>query len=498
MMLAPPSWRFTAGNPAAFKMFGARDEADFISRAPWEYSPPKQPDGRPSDEKARDVIETAMAKGTNFFEWTHQRLDGEAFPATVLLTRMEIGGQTLLQATVRDITERKRAEKERDTLAEQLRMSQKMEAIGRLAGGIAHDFNNLLHVILTYVGLALKTVHESDPLWEDLMEVKKAGKRATTLIKQLLAFGRKQVLQPVVLDLNQIIAGIEKVLGRMLGENIELVQEYAPNLGQTLADPGQIEQVLMNLTVNARDAMPEGGRLTIETANVELDEEYAAHHVGVIPGSYVQLSVTDTGCGMDEQTKARIFEPFFTTKEKGKGTGLGLSTVYGIIKQSGGNIQVNSEPGHGTTFMIYLPRSLSVTTAISINPPKIPRLLMGTEIILLAEDEEAVRNLTRRILCNAGYTVLTAANGGEALLFSAQHAGGIHLLLTDVIMPRMSGKTLAQELSKTRPALRVLYMSGYTDDVINRSGALDEGANFISKPFTSDDLLRKVREVLDT
>jgi CheY-like chemotaxis protein len=327
--------------------------------------------------------------------------------------------------------------------------------------------------------------------------VKQAGERAAALTRQLLAFSRKQVLQPVALDLNQSAAGVEKMLRRILGEDIDLVQTLAPDLGLTLADPGQIEQVLMNLVVNARDAMPEGGRLTIETSNVEIDEEYAARHVAVRPGPYVQLAVTDTGCGMDQQTKARLFEPFFTTKEKGKGTGLGLSTVYGIVKQSGGNIWVYSELGQGTTFKIYLPQELSATTATTTRPPTILRRSTGTETILVAEDEESLRKVARRTLDAAGYTVLTAADGDEALLTSAQHAGDIHLLLTDVVMPRMSGRTLAQELSKTRPALKILYMSGYTDNSIVHHGVLDAGTHFLGKPFTAADLARKVREVLD-
>jgi two-component system cell cycle sensor histidine kinase/response regulator CckA len=411
---------------------------------------------------------------------------------------LDAKGQVVAVAhIVKDITASKQAEREREKLNEQLRASQRMEAIGSLAGGVAHDFNNLLSVILSYTGFALDGVRTGDPLRDDLGEVKNAAERAVALTRQLLAFSRKQVLQPVPLSLNQIAAGLEKMLRRILGEDIDLVQVLAPDLGLTLADPGQIEQVLMNLVVNARDSMPEGGKLTIETANVEIDEEYAARHVAVKPGSYVQLAVSDTGCGMDEQTKARLFEPFFTTKEKGKGTGLGLSTVYGIVKQSGGNIWVYSEPGKGTTFKIYLPRELSATTATATKRPTVPRRTTGTETILVVEDEEALGKVARRTLDAAGYKVLTAADGDEALLQSAQHAGDIHLLLTDVVMPRMSGRALAQELSKTRPALKVLYMSGYTDNAIVHHGVLDRGTHFLGKPFTGADLTRKVREVLD-
>ena len=402
-----------------------------------------------------------------------------------------------VERELRDITERKRGEAEREKLEEQLRMSQKMEAIGSLAGGVAHDFNNLLSVILSYTGFAMEGVRDGDPLKDDLLEVKKAGERAAALTRQLLAFSRKQVLQPVALSLNQSAIGVEKMLQRILGEDIDLVQTLAPDLGLTLADPGQIEQVLMNLVVNARDAMPEGGKLTIETSNVEIDEEYAARHVAVKPGSYVQLAVSDTGCGMDEQTRTHIFEPFFTTKEKGKGTGLGLSTVYGIVKQSGGNIWVYSELGQGTTFKVYLPRDFSATAATDIKPSTVTKRATGTETILVVEDEEALRKVALRTLGAAGYKVLTASDGDDALLKSTQHAGDIHLLLTDVVMPRMSGRVLAQNLLRARPAIKVLYMSGYTDNAIVHHGVLDAGTQFLAKPFTSAALMEKVREVLD-
>jgi CheY-like chemotaxis protein len=371
-----------------------------------------------------------------------------------------------------------------------------MEAIGILAGGVAHDFNNLLSVILSYNEFAIRALRDGDPLKDDLLEVKKAADRATALTRQLLAFGRKQLLQPVPLNLNQVAEGVEKMLRRILGEDIDYIQVLAPDLGVVRADPGQIEQVLMNLVVNARDAMSEGGKLTIETSNVDLDEEYAAHHVGVKPGAYVRLAVTDTGCGMDEQIKSQLFEPFFTTKEKGKGTGLGLSTVYGIVQQSGGNIWVYSELGLGTTFKIYLPRELSVkATAARLRAILEPAL--GTETILVVEDEEALRKVARRFLEAAGYTVLTAGSGDEALLISAQHAGTIHLLLTDVVMPRMSGKALAQAILKTRPMAKVLYTSGYADNAFVHNGVVDEGTHFIGKPFTATDVTRKIRSVLD-
>jgi PAS domain S-box-containing protein len=395
-----------------------------------------------------------------------------------------------------DITDHKQAEADRVKLEEQLRVSQKMEAIGSLAGGIAHDFNNLLSVILSYTEFVLDSIGEGAPARADLLEVKKAGDRAVSLVRQLLAFSRKQVLEPTVLDLNQIVAELEKMLRRILGEDIDFAQALGRDLGVTFVDPGQIEQVLMNLVVNARDAMPEGGKLTIETANVEFDDTYAASNTTVEPGPYVMLAVSDTGCGMDTETKARIFEPFFTTKDKGKGTGLGLSTVYGIVRQSGGDIHVYSEPGQGTTFKIYLPRKLSTMTAES-RTPMAPTHLTGDETILVVEDEEAVCNLAKRILGAAGYTVLTAASGGEALAKCERHEEEIHLVLTDVVMPEMGGRVFAERLAKLRKGIKVLYMSGYTDDAIAHHGTLDPGTKFIGKPFNAADLTRKVREVLD-
>jgi CheY-like chemotaxis protein len=330
-----------------------------------------------------------------------------------------------------------------------------------------------------------------------LLEVQKAATRAAALTRQLLAFSRKQVLQPIMLNVNQVVTGLEKMLRRILGEDIDFFQVLAPDLGLTLADPGQIEQVLMNLVVNARDAMAAGGKLTIETSNIEVDAELAARHLAIEPGLFVQLVVSDTGCGMDQQTRSRIFEPFFTTKEKDKGTGLGLSTAYGIVRQSGGNIWVYSEPGEGTTFKIFLPRQLSAIAATSLRPSLAPAQTRGTETILVAEDEAALNSIVRRALESAGYKVLVAANGKEALQVSLQYLDEIHLLLTDVVMPKLCGRTLGEELIKTRPMLRVIFMSGYTDETIVHHGVLDAGTHFLVKPFTTVDLTRKVREVLD-
>ena len=452
--------------------------------------------------EAQIIAEQVLKRGySDVYEKEYRRRDGTIVPVELrtFLVRDEAEAPTGMWAVVRDISARKQAEAEREKLEEQLRLSQRLEAIGSLAGGIAHDFNNLLSVILCCTDFAMAGVRENDRVREELLEVKKAGERAVALTRQILAFSRKQILQPVVLNLNQIAAGVEKMLRRILGEDIDYLQALAPDLGLVRADPGQVEQVLMNLVVNARDAMPNGGKLTIETHNVDLDAEYAARHVAVAPGPYICFAVTDTGCGMDKQTQARIFEPFFTTKEKGKGTGLGLSTVYGIVKQSGGNIWVYSEPGQGTTFKVYLPRDLSASTTVTGSRlPAIQDQLRGTETVLLVEDEEAVRDVAKRILHEAGYTVLTAATPDDALLACKTQQGKIHLLLTDVVMPQMSGRTLADRLMVARPGIKVLYMSGYADDAILHHGTLAPGTQFIGKPFSAANLARRVREVLDS
>jgi two-component system, cell cycle sensor histidine kinase and response regulator CckA len=384
---------------------------------------------------------------------------------------------------------------ERSVLEQQLRQSQKMDAVGRLAGGVAHDFNNLLSVILSYSGLTLEELKPGDPLREYLDEIKAAGERAAALTRQLLAFSRQQVLQPRVIDLDQIVIGMKSMLGRLLGEDIELSVLSAPGLGRVLADPGQLEQVVMNLAVNARDAMPAGGKLTFEASNIELSEEYVGTHLGALPGAYVMLAVSDTGTGMDAATQARIFEPFFTTKEQGKGTGLGLSTVFGIVKQSGGHIGVYSELGRGTTFKVYIPRTDRVEIARLARGPA--AAVGGSETILFVEDEENVRVVACAILRRNGYHVLEASNGGEAFLIAKDFPGMVHLLLTDVVMPRMSGRVLAEHLTPLRPDMKILFASGYTDDTIVRHGVLEAGVAFLQKPFTSETLLHRVREVLD-
>ena len=371
-----------------------------------------------------------------------------------------------------------------------------MEAIGRLAGGVAHDFNNLLTAINGYSSLALQRLDDSSQIKPYLEEVRKAGEHAANLTRQLLAFGRKQILQPLTLDLNTVVSDMNKMLRRLIGEDIELTAKLAPDLKRITADPGQIEQVLVNLVVNARDAMPQGGKLTIETANVTLDEGYAVRHVGVQPGNYVMLAVSETGTGMSEETKARIFEPFFTTKETGKGTGLGLSTVYGILQQSGGSIWVYSEPNRGTSFKVYLPELKAPAENLQTKARE-EEIAGGSETILLVEDEEAVRGLAQKILEQAGYNVLSAAGGEEAVRLCRAQNRRIDLILTDVVMPEASGKEVADRLNKLVPGIKVLFMSGYTDEVIVHHGVLDSNVQFIQKPFTPMALSKKVREILD-
>jgi len=388
----------------------------------------------------------------------------------------------------RDVTERAQLE-------QQLRQAQKMEAVGRLAGGIAHDFNNLLTAITGYAELLQEDLAADDRRREDVVEIRKAADRAAGLTRQLLAFSRQQVLQPRVLDLNALVTEFENMLRRLLGEDIALATRLAPVLGAVQADPGQLEQVVMNLAVNSRDAMPGGGQLTIETANVDLDDAFAREHHPARPGPYVLLAVSDTGTGMTAEVQAHLFEPFFTTKEKGKGTGLGLATVYGIVKHSGGFISVYSEVGHGTTFKIYIPR---VEGSAPPRPGAAPAsVARGTETVLIAEDQPAVRAVARQILARHGYTVLEAPSGEAALDLAARYSGTIHLLLTDVVMSGLSGPELARRLLPVRPEARVLFMSGYTGEAIVHHGLAAPGIHYIQKPFAPEALAAKVREVLD-
>ena len=379
---------------------------------------------------------------------------------------------------------------------EQLRHAQRLEALGQLAGGVAHDFNNLLTVITGFSELVLQRLGATDPPRSYLEEITKAGERASALTRQLLAFSRRQVLEPEVLDLSGVVVDAEPMLRRVVGEAVELRTHLTPRLWPVKADRGQIDQVILNLAVNARDAMPRGGRLAIETANVDLDETYTQYHVPLRAGEYVRLSASDTGTGMTPEVQAHIFEPFYTTKPPGKGTGLGLATVYGIVKQSGGYIWVYSEPGQGTTFKIYLPREAGGVPAAA--PPARPLAAPGgTEHILVVEDDAQIRSLIRGVLDASGYTVLEARRGEDALRLSEQHAGALHLLLTDVVMPGMSGRELAQRLAAHHPGMKVLFMSGYTDQVVVEQGMIEARAPFLQKPFSPEALRRKLREMLD-
>jgi PAS domain S-box-containing protein len=432
------------------------------------------------------------------YETVRRRKDGSVVTVSISLAPIkDVSGNVVGASKVaRDLTAKHKGEEALRRTEEQLRQAQKMEAVGRLAGGIAHDFNNVLSVILSYGEMLLADLNPDEPMHGDVAEIQKAGKRAADLTRQLLMFSRQQVLEPKVLDLNDVLTSMDKMLQRILGADVDLVSRPAQGLGRVLVDPSNIEQVVMNLVVNARDAMPTGGRLTMETGNVVLDEAYARDHLGVHAGPHVMFAVTDTGTGIDRATLSRIFEPFFTTKEAGKGTGLGLSTVFGIVQQSGGSIWVYSEPGKGTTFKVYFPR---VDGAVdSVRPMMAPATLRGSETILLVEDDDQVRTVARGILGKSGYHVIEARNAGEALLHSEKHPATIHLLLSDVVMPQMSGPELAKRLASARPYMKVLCMSGYTDDSIVRHGVLEARIAYVQKPITPDALTTKVREVLDS
>ncbi len=443
-------------------------------------------------EHGSRILERGAAGEAWTGEFLVQGKTGKAFPA--LLTTSPVldeGGRVLgfVQVSI-DLTERR-------NLEEQFRQSQKMDAVGRLAGGIAHDFNNLLTVIRLNTEIILEGLNPEDPRSDDVKQIRSAAERATTLTRQLLAFSRKQILQPRVLDMNSVVGSVEPMLRRLIGEDVTISSTCAAR-GYVVADPGQLDQVLVNLVVNARDAMSQGGHITIETRNIELDENYTSEHAPVVPGRYIMLAVGDNGVGMSQDTREHAFDPFFTTKEAGKGTGLGLATVYGIVKQSGGYVWIYSEPGLGTTVKLYLPEVSAVAAFATSEPrPASTEPMRGSETILLVEDEEAVRGLTVRILQKQGYRVFAAQHGREAMEIASKEEGHIHLVLTDVVMPGMNGRGLVERLSGIRPRIKSLYMSGYTDDDIIRRGFIEPSKSFLQKPFTSDALLQTVRKVLD-
>jgi PAS domain S-box-containing protein len=489
-----PEGRFLTVNPALARMLGYESPDDLITGI---TDIGRQLYGDP--QRRVEWIRLVQEQGiVSQFEAQMYRKDGRAIWVSENARAVRDANGTLLhyEGTIEDITERKRAEEEFKKLQAQFLQAQKMESVGRLAGGVAHDFNNLLTIINGYSSLLLTTLDTTDPKRADVEEIKTASDRAAALTRQLLIFSRRQTLEPRILNLNDLLTTLDKMLHRLIGEDIDLITIPAQDLWLVRADPGQIEQVLMNLVVNARDAMPHGGQLTIETENVELDDAYAQTHFEVTPGAYVMLAVSDTGIGMSPAVQAQIFEPFFTTKEQGKGTGLGLSTVYGIVKQSGGHIWVYSEEGKGTTFKVYLPR-VEEAKDTPTQPGESKRSSGGTETILLVEDNDMVRKLSVRTLTELGYTVIEAQNPQEALGLCEQVSSPIHLLLTDVIMPGMTGKDLADRVQTLRPGVKVLYMSGYTDDAILHSGILEAKVSFLSKPFSPEVLASKVRAVLD-
>jgi len=481
----------TLWNPASEKMFGWTKE-EVIGR----LNPVVPEENIAEFHSIREQV--LREGGFSAMELGRQKKGGVPIGISLSTAPMRDaqGNITGIMSVMEDITERKRIEEALRQSEEQFRQAQKMEAVGRLAGGVAHDFNNLLTAIRGYSDLLLLRLDACSPYRKDVEEIHKAGERASTLTQQLLAFSRKQVLQPKVLDLNEVVAGMEEMLGRMIGENIDLITVLRPDLWSVKVDKGQLEQVLMNLVVNAQDAIDGRGKVTVETGNVFLDDDYVSLHSVVTPGAYVMLAVSDTGSGMDDETTARLFEPFFTTKEKGKGTGLGLSTVYGIVKQSDGYIWVYSEPNQGSVFKIYLPRHESPSSVE--NPERLPAdSPRGHETILLVEDEVLVRVLVRDVLTGHGYSVLEAKDGADAMGIAVSHRGPIHLMIADVVMPNMGGPEVAVSLAPLLHDMKVLFMSGYTDEAIAQRGILRPGTSFLQKPFRLDSLLRKVREVLD-
>ncbi len=475
----PLTQQFLEINAAARELYGY---------SPEEFQRMKLLDVLLQEETERFLAEWKGPAKLVTRSWRHRTKAGRVIDVEMIIREIRYGGQPAALSVLLDVTSRRQLE-------EQLRQAQKMEAVGMLAGGVAHDFNNLLTIITGYSQLVLNNISPHDPNRHSVEQIMKAGERAGALTKQLLAFSRRQVLQPRVLELNKLVTSLSTMLQRLIGEDIELRLALPPELGRVSADPGQIEQVLMNLAVNSRDAMPKGGVLTIETANVELDQRYVGRHIAVKPGPYVLLAVSDTGFGMDAATRAHLFEPFFTTKGSGHGTGLGLSTVFGIVKQSGGSVEVYSEPDRGTSVKVYLPRIDQPAIAETARAGK--TLSRGSETILLAEDDDMVRTLVCETLEREGYRVIAASDPVNARHLAEQHRTPIHLLITDVVMPKVSGRELADQLLRRIPDLKVLYMSGYTDNAVLNSGILQKEVAFLQKPFTPAALAEKVREVLE-
>ncbi len=478
-------------NRKAFELHGY-DEGEFMALKLSELDFPE------SAALIAERMAAIVKHGEATFPVRHFRKDGTTFPLEVYAKQVVWRGIPAMLSVATDITDRKQAEEEKAALQEQLQQSQKMEAIGILSGGVAHDFNNLLTVILSCAEALEACVREDDPKMKDIRDIREAGKRGATLTRQLLAFSSRQTIQPQIMDLNILITDLERMLHRLIGEDIEMRFTPDTDLWKVEADPGQIEQIIVNITVNARDAMPNGGKLIVETANVELDEEYVSYRSKVTPGEYVMIAITDTGCGMDTETMKNVFEPFFTTKGTGKGTGLGLSVAYGIVKQHKGNIWVYSELDKGTTFKIYLPRCTKKSgQEYRSGAPVESANLRGNETILVVDDDGTVLRAVARMLKQYGYNTLQATSGAQAKVVADEHEGPIHLLLTDVVMPGLSGRETAESVLVGRPEMGLLFMSGYTGNAIAHHGVLDSEVNFISKPFSNDDLARKVRLVID-
>jgi PAS domain S-box-containing protein len=477
--------KFVFLNSAGVKLFGATRPEDLLGKSVADFLAPSSRE----TGAARIRMEREKRMQIPSIEEQYLRLDGTPVDMEVSAVPIDYLGKPALQVFARDITGRKQLE-------EQLRQSQKIEAVGRLAGGIAHDFNNLMTVITGYVGLTKKRLESPELVSKGLDEIGKAGGRATRLTQQLIAFSSKQILQPQILDLNHIVSNMDKMLRRLIGEDIDLVTILGLGIGKVKADPGQIEQVVVNLALNARDAMPKGGKLTIETSKEDLDLSLKPQYGDLLPGPYVKLVFRDDGIGMDEETKTHIFEPYFTTKEVGKGTGLGLATVYGIIRQSGGDVWVESEPESGSTFTILLPRTTEAPS-LKETDESILEIPQGSEKILLVEDEEPVRLLVRETLEEAGYTVLEASHGEEAISLLSRSGDPIHLVLSDVVMPKMGGRDLSEQVASRHPEIKVLFISGYAETALGRWDDSVRKIPILFKPFTPHELARKVRDVLD-